>query len=167
MADSQLAILYDNLVITVGALGFGASVVVSSKIDSAREQGFRITRTEWFISVLGATTGDQPVQVGYAFGCTAADIDDTMGSDPQGTFNAANVQSNADAKRPVFPMAIFPGLADSVIGAASVMKGVTIPTWSAPEGGFLNWYAFAANGGLTTGRLVNIHAKHFGVWLRD
>lgn len=166
MTESELAILYDNLTITVGTLAALTAITTVSKIDTARKRGFRVTRTEWFLTRRGATTGDEAIIVGYAFNQTSGEIGEAIGADPQDNFTGAQKEPNDRAKRPIFPMAVFGGFADAV-GSLSVAKGVTKPGWSAPEEGFLNWYALAAFGAVTTGVVIGIHAKHYGVWLRD
>lgn len=165
MADSKLAIVYDVINITLGTLASVTAVTTVSKIDTARLQGFRVTRTEWFIERLGGTFGDDPVVVGYGFGTTSTQISEALTRDPQsGSVNAGDTVLNDETMRPIFPMAAF-----SSENLQLLMKsGVTKPMWSAPEGGFLNWFAFNFGGGaLTTGGSIRIFAKHFGVWLKD
>ncbi len=165
MAESKLAILCDSISITLGTLASVTAVTTVSKIDTSRLQGFRVTKTEWFINRRGATSGDDPVVVGYAFGLTSTQISESLTRDPQsGSVNAGDVILNEETMRPIFPMASFQASANNI----NTKDGVTKPGWSAPEGGFLNWYAFNFGGGaLTTGGTISIHAKHYGVWLRD
>lgn len=164
MADSKLAILWELVSINLGTLASATAVTTVSKIDTAREQGYRVTKTQWFIERLGATFGDDPILVGYAFGMTSGQITEMLAADPQGAVNSTDKEAQDRANRPAFPMAAF-----SAENLQIIMRdGETIPMWSAPEGGFLNWFALNFGGGaLTTGGSVRILAKHFGVWLRD
>ncbi len=163
MADSNLAIVYDVQQIAASTLANSTAVTTGSKIDASRENGFRVTRTEWKIFARGGTAGDDPVVAGMAFGQNSTQITEALVADPQSrSVNAAAVLANDQTMRPVFPLAAFGGAVERV------REGVAKPNWSAPETGNLSWFVFNFGpDALTTGLIINFFAKHFGVWLRD
>ncbi len=167
--DQGLALLYDDIVITLGALGANSVAITASKIDAARENGFRVIKTQYWIDWQGKTAVEGPVIVGYAFGMDANAISATISSDPQ----SSNLDFvDGETKNPVFPMELIPFASTDGGGATPGQGGFTmgevVPRWSVPEGSNLNWFARNLGGaGMTTGTVVLIFAKHFGVWLRD
>ncbi len=93
---------------------------------------------------------------------TATQVQQAINADPQ---RSGEVETEPRAMRPVWPLEVLAH--DAGVGIVAV-KGVSKIGWSAQEGTFFSWFAFNfGSGPLTTGGIVNIIAKHFGVWLRD
>lgn len=167
--DQGLALLYDDVVITLSTLGAATAVTATSKIDNSRENGFRVIKTQYWVDWFGKTAVEGPLMVGIAFGVNASEIAETISDDPQSRLKDFN---DAETRRPVFPLVMIPTASTDAGGVtpsqgAFPMSEITL-RWSAPEGSSVLWFAFNAGGGaLTTGAGVAIFAKHFGVWLND
>ncbi len=156
-------IVWDAVTITVGALTAQSAITVNSKIDPSRLQGFRVLRTEWYLGMRSATTGDGPFVVGLSHDLTGDEVSTCIGGDPQ---RSNDPVESEEANRPVWAITALHPNADG--DGKIVDHGVTKIGWSIPEGTSLKWWVM--NGGnitLTTGAVVNILAKHFGVWLKD
>ncbi len=168
--NEKAGIVYDpSVTITLGTLAAAAAITANSKIDGSRLNGFRVLKSELWIGASGKTTGEGPVVIGLAFDADAANVALAMAADPQADGRQTGDKvANTEAKFPVFPIAMI-GKAETKIGIESVtMKHTLKPQWSAPEGSGLQYFAFNADtGALTTGTVVEIFAKHFGVWLND
>ncbi len=161
--NNMAQVLHERQAITLSTLAALDAISTVSLIDTAKENGFRILRTEWFIRLKGVANGEGPILVGMAANLSAAEVEVTIESDPQA---ADTPVDGHNANRPVWPLGILEN--DGVGSAPSARQGVLKPQWSIPEGSFLNWWAYNLDGtALTTGGEVIIYAKHFGVWLRD
>ncbi len=161
--NSMAAIVWDVNSITVGALVAATSVTVAIKIDALRLNGFRLLKTEYYLKMVGATTGESPLLFGIEHDLTAAEVAQTISADPQ---RPNDPESSARAMQPVWPMAVLAANAD---GDGKIWaEGVITIGWSAQEGTQFSW--FVHNFGtinLTSGSFIRVIAKHFGVWLRD
>ncbi len=162
--NSMASVIWDeSLVIAVGALIGDATAIDTSRIDSARLQGFRILRTEYFMGVRAMTTGEGPIVIGMAHDLTAGEITAGTGGDPQRPNDPTQSEL---ANRPIFPLEVLMPNADG--DGKITAQGVKKLNWSFQEGTSLIWYAQnISNQTLTTGAIVLIQAKHFGVWLKD
>ncbi len=163
--DSQLSIVWDQVGITLSTLAALTGILGASRIDAAREQGFRVMKTEYVGSIVGRTNGEGPVMLAVGFNLSLAEMEEAIEADPQSSFDTP---ANEQVMRPVFILGIFDPLAASpAILNNGIPKTVNFK-WSAPEGGSMNWMAYNTSGSaLTTGSVVRVVAKHFGVWLKD
>ncbi len=161
--NTMAAIVWDEVGITLGTLGSATVTGNDSKIDTARAQGFRVLRTEWFIIMDGLTQDEGPILVGLAHDLGATEIDECIEADPQRPNDPAVSEK---ANRPVWPLTYL--WRDSAGNGQIVDKGVIKLNWSIQEGTLLKWWAKNTDASaLTTGAIVKIRAKHFGVWLKD
>ncbi len=159
------AIIWDEIQISLGTLATETAVQVASRIDAARLQGFRLLRTEYFIRAKGLTGADDPIVVGLNHDLTVTEVKECINADPQRSGDTT-ADAASRTKRPVWPFEVFGVYADG--NGESVAKGVAKIGWSAPEGTTFNWFVYNfGSGPLTTGGIVDIIAKHFGVWLKD
>ena len=163
--SDNLAIIYDDVTVTMGAALTKTAVLgTGSKIDSARENGFRVLRTDYWVDFAGKTSGEGPIMVGASVAQDAPTVAQTINTDPQ---DSSDYGGNAQTKRPVWLLEL---LEQGETGGPSGrnLKGSFKPRWSAPEGENFDWWAYNMDTAtLTTGLLVRIFAKHYGVWLRD
>lgn len=104
--------------------------------------------------------------VGFAPNIGTADIAEAIVGDPQSRIED---QTEGETKRPVFPLEMITYPETSTENQESWgAKGSFTPRWSVPEGSSANWFAFNMDAGaITSGTIIRIFAKHYGVWLRD
>ncbi len=159
----QLDFVYDRLVITLGTLAVLTAIGGAGKIDASRENGFRIMKTEAWMTFGGMTAGEGPLIVGFACNATVSQVESTIEVDDQ---SSTDSQLSGVSRRPVWPMWMI-GL--GLTTEAQEMYRIINPKWSVPEGEAAVWWVYNADStnALTTGGQVNIFAKHSGVWLRD
>ncbi len=154
--------------LTLGALGGNDVIAQNSSIDGSRAQGFRIMKSEIFMTLTGKTTAEGPIIWGVACNMDAAEIEAAMEADPQ--------DRNADDSR---GEGTFIKILD-VIGLVEVTRPTTNSLnsplfkvsygrngWSIPEGQNLSFWAMNVGAALTSGTVLLFSAEHFGVWLRD
>ncbi len=161
--NSMAGIVWDKLTMALGALAAGDVTNANSKIDSSRLQGFRVLRTEYFITWREATSGEGPIIVGMAHDLSNDETKETWSADPQRKGDP-EADSGARVMRPVWPLEAF--LAETA-GGRRVAKGVVKIGWSFPEGTPLKWWVLNQGIILTNGSDIDIIAKHYGVWLKD
>ncbi len=162
--NSMAAIMWDEVQITLGTPIAGASVSVASRIDTARLQGFRLLKTEILAAMTGVTPGEGPVALLMSHDLTATETEQTLGADPQ---RSNDPEASPRAMQPLWPVCVFEGGSGVGNGTWSWQGDIKLG-WSFPEGTQLTWVVnnFSANT-LTTGSVVHVLAKHFGVWLKD
>lgn len=118
-------------------------------------------KTEYTIGFHGKTANEGPIVVGIAVGLTATEITEAMVADPQ----QRDDEGNSRAKRPIWPLCTLGYTATEDDMDLKLMQSIS-PRWSIPEGDSLVWFAYA-QGALSINTVVEIFAKHYGVWLRD
>lgn len=163
--SENLQIVYDDVQIAVGALAVRDCVAGASKIDTARLNGFRVMKTEYWMCHDGKTVNEGPLMVGASMMHSAGEVEEAIEADPQ----ASGENDNALAKRPIFPLEMFAKNEGADSAPETVRKGSFNPRWSIMEGKALFWWVYNMNiaDPITTGMTVFIFAKHYGVWLRD
>jgi len=168
--ESNLAMLYEDITLAVLAPATKAATVVASKADGSRQNGYRIMKTEWMMQYEGKTTGEGPIIWGFAMGLTAAEVAAALTADPQSSTDDRNA---GETERPIWPLGLIDENSvesgDNAATAAPLqLNGTFNPKWSQPEAQQFIWWAWnMSTGTLTTGLVLRIFAKHFGVWLRD
>ncbi len=162
----ELAILYDqDFQLALGTLAGNDVLNGLSKIDASRRMGFRVTRMEYWIEWFGKTVGNGPIMIGWTPTKSGAQVELALEADPQGSDDGVTQQQ---ANEPVFPLVMIPTTSTEIGEDQDAIHGVLNPKWSSPEGVSAQWWAFNMNSSaLTTGTVVNIFCKYFGVWLRD
>ncbi len=168
---AELSYVYDVINIDLSTLAAFDAISAESKIDAAREMGFRIIESEIYIDVYDKPVNTGGIMVGIAVDLSAAEIELTIENDTQS--NApGNAVGEARVKRPVWPLGIVSH--DATFGtivwskAAGGVNWKPSPKgWSIPEGSFLTYWAYCLDTTLTGATQVTIFAKHKGVWLRD
>lgn len=160
-----MAIVYDVVTLTLSTLAGLDCISTPSKIDASRRSGFRIMKTQYWIGFDSKTGGEGPIMVGFSAIHEAAAIEEAIESDPQ---DAEDDTKGVQAMRPVWPLEMLGmGQTDDADGGGD-LSGSFNPKWSVPEAEAAFWWAYNMDASaLTTGCVVKIFAKHFGVWLRD
>ncbi len=163
-SDNPMAgIIYDDTTINLSTLPAGTAIILPSKIDASREQGFRILRTEWHIAYDGITIGEGPVVFGFSCNVAATEIEACIEADPQ---DSADRVGNTQSSQPVWPL-VYQARSEGENGIEP-LNGMLKPRWTVPEGEQANWFAYnRSSSALTTGGVFFVFAKHFGVWLND
>ncbi len=162
--NPMAGIVWDELTITLGALAADTSIQTASKIDAGRESGFRVLKTQYWLDVTGKTNDEGGILVGINHNLSVAENAEAIAADPQGHAGIARPE-NEQAMRPVWGLMFIPSTVVSVENKLIEPREVKL-NWSFPEGSSMNWFAHAF-GSLTTGTVVGVVAKHFGVWLKD
>ncbi len=158
-------VLWDNLEVTIGALATVSAAIVSSRIDTAKEMGFRILRTDYWAFWRGFTAGEGPLIFGMTAGQSAGNVALAIQADPAGS-GPEVLTGRLQANFPVFPLGLM--TAEDAAQLMVTKEGTFNMRWSIPEGSSMNWWVFNPSGStFTTGSTLKIIAKHFGVWLKD
>ncbi len=158
-------IVRDETDITLSTLGAQTAIVAASRIDTSRLNGFRVLKTQYWIGVQGKTTAEGPVEIGAEIGLDATEVKECIEADPQNSGEAGAIEQSL---RPVWPLVMIKREGTGILTWMDGQFREWKPQWSVPEGQGLFWYAFNYGGSaLTSGTVVKIIAKHFGVWLRD
>ncbi len=168
-SDNAMAgIVWDQLTLALGALAADSSTQINSKIDNARENGFRVLRTDYTVGITylpGTHEGDGPFAFGLQVNASNAELQEIFDADPQSSINR---NLNEESSRPCWLLGVL-GPPQSASGSAmSMVTGTVNIKWSIPEGSNLKWWVYnmtslAANSGM----VLEILAKHYGVWLKD
>jgi len=160
--NSMASIVWDLITISPGALAQGDFVIAGSKINASRLQGFRVLKTQYWISMRNATAGEGGFLVGLSHALSVAELAEMVDAAPQRPNDTAGSER---ARRPAWPLEMLIANAD---GDGKVYaEGVATIGWSIQEGTALDWWVANFATTKTTGTVVNIIAKHFGVWLKD
>ncbi len=162
---SNLVRQVDNLEIDVASLAAITAVTGTSRIDAAREQGFRTLVQRGVISVDGtmvaAPTGG-PIMVGFSNLDTLDEVEEAIENDPQDMQDTPGVEQ---AKR---FLNIVGYLYPSVEGIRHFAFEHKF-RMSAIEGTSILWFAYNTDvtSALPASSQVKIFCEHLGVWLRD
>ncbi len=163
----MVEVQYDETAfVTIGALTALDVVTGVSKIDSARENGFRISKAKIYAALDGKTADEGPLMFGIAANMSAAQIEAAMETNPQ---NSTENNDIGDGQA-IWPLAI---IGKGSTGAATEgqlpPEGMELKmNWSIIEGEALVFWVYNMSGStVTTGGVVHIFAQYFGVWLRD
>ncbi len=155
-----------NWDLALGALAAQTAIVSSdSPIKTTNARGFRVSRIDWALEFRSKTTAEGPIIVGLS-PQSIGEIKSALQSRPTGI---TPIQSAA-AKVPLWILAVI----DSVATTSNPDKGYSLmqslkPNWSIKEGMKLELFAFNSeeSAALTTGTILQLTAKIFGVWLND
>ncbi len=157
------AVLHGTIVSTVASLAAAGVQSIVTKIDAARERGFRVLKIEGHIAIKNPVE-DEFVVFGLAGpNFTAAEVKEALDADPQ---SPNDTPAQEQVMRPVWPLAMLTG----TNGQNSPLEKFTVnPRWSYPEGSFMSFYAFNPDDdALSAGSQQLVGSwKAFGVWLND
>ncbi len=162
--DGKGVIIHERPIITLGALATIAAVHGGAH---TLLEDFRIIKTEFTAVRRGGTAGQGPIVLFLADAELA--VQETAQALNAGANNENDHLAMEQAHRPVFICGYFSGNGTTgFLGAdqAPSPKEKTVRwTFNNPNGWL--WGCFNADANdLTTGTEVQIHAKHFGVWVR-
>ncbi len=166
--NTKSGIVYDFITIALSTLGTLTAILGPSKIDASREMGFRVLRTEYWLEYEGKTDNEGPIIFGLSVDMTVSQIANAISADPQGRDPEAS-EANLRAKFPIFPLKMLSEQSTESPGGGNAIISMDVAKvgWSLPEGSHLDFFAFNLGSALTTGTVIRVFAKHFGVWLDD
>lgn len=122
-------------------------------------------KSEITLTVTGMTAGEGPILYGVEVGMNETETKGALDSDPQAENDPGSSEA---AARPVWPLGQFQ---EAGVGTQRSFKYTwrgSPKGWSVREDQYLNFWAMnLAPATLTTGTIIYVRAKHFGVWLRD
>ncbi len=169
--EMALVQVFDNdITFNLGTLAALDVVQVNSKIDGARNQGFRVVKSSVHFMMGGKTTDEGPIMIGVACNALSPEVEEIMEADPQ------SPSDNDERGMGVFIKPLFMitknELELPLASAPSERLSFTFTYgkngWSVPEDQQLAYWAYNMDdAALTTGTQLRIFAEHFGVWLRD
>lgn len=156
-------ILYNSPSFTLGTLA--DQTAMKSTAYSITED-FRLLKTKWCAHFEGHTVGEGPLIMGIADAeLSAAEIAEALTAAPIDRNDHTALEKS---HRPVFPLAqIAPGTdqACSRLPESGLFVDSDIRWTFSNDDGWC-WFVFNDSGGaLTTGSVLKIFAKHFGVWV--
>ncbi len=160
-----LDFVYDEAVtFAIGALAALDCIGLNTKIDGSRKSGMKVVKSEIWVDYAGKTDVEGPVLFGVAALLNAAEIEVALEADPQGRANVENNQS----RRPVWPLLMIAKDGTKNVNRSLIMPLEVKPSWSIPEGEDYTYWAYNMDtSALTSGLVLEIFAKHTGVWLKD
>ncbi len=162
--DGKGVILHDVAQVAVGALADAASIKMTTPY--VIEDDFRVIKIEWAGRMSGHTAGEGPLVLVFADNeLLVAEIAQVLVASPVDSNDNVN---NERANRPVFNMAMVSGNAttDILTQHGGTFHEKTIRwTFSNPEG--FTWAIVNHSGGaLTSGTVIDLQCKYYGVWVR-
>ncbi len=162
----MVLISMDEGTITVGAMLSRGSVLTSSKVDSSRKQGIKITKASMLGSFEGKTTLQGPLYFGMCVGFNSTTLAEFFDADPQGQIEDQDQPENGAF---IKVLGVIPA-----VETGGRIQGMTDTwtdaqkNWSVPEGSSLQMFVFNASGGtMTTGTLVDWQMWLNYIWLKD
>ncbi len=169
--DKMVEIQYTlQTTLTLGTLASADVIAASSKIDSSRLQGFRVSKVRWAGTYTGKTSGEGPIVYGMAANMTAAEIENAIEADPQASTEDDGRGDGSWLK----PLGVISknGTAGSLGpdgGSGEVCNFIDVKAnWSVIEGKDFSFWAYNLHGSsLTTGSELQFATEFMGVWLRD
>ncbi len=163
---SNLVRIIDNFEFTLNSLAAVTGILGASKIDAAREQGFRTLMQRGFISSKTNDGSGGPIRV-YMLEAdlNLAEAEEAIENDPQ---DAQDVPATEHAKRWIGYLATDRGVSVSQSNGR-VQEFRTKHQRSYPEGSVLQYlmYNTDTSDALDAANTLQIWCEHVGVWLRD
>lgn len=129
--------------------------------NAVLQDDFRLMKSEFYISVDAFTSNEGPIIVGIADGqLTDAEIEECIEARPNDrNHNVAHEQS----QRPVWPLCI---LDYQSVGAKCSWQDEKTLKWTFSDTEAWKYWVYNPSGAaLSTGGVVRIFAKHYGVWV--
>ncbi len=158
------AVLHGTIVSTIASLAAAGVNSIVTKIDAARNRGFRVLKIEGFIGIK-AGVDDEHVVFGLAGpSLTNTEVKEALDADPQ---DPNDTPAQEQVMRPVWPLAMLAG--DTSGRTATTQRWTLNPRWSYPEETFMSFYVQNPDDdALSAGSQQLIGSwKAFGVWLKD
>ncbi len=158
------AILHGTIVSTIASLAAGGVNSIVTKIDAARNRGFRVLKIEGFVAIKAGVV-DEHVVFGLAGpNLTNTEVKEALDADPQ---DPNDIPANEQAMRPVWPLTMLQGEAAQVAVRPTAFS--LNPRWSYPEETFMSFYVQNPDdSAISAGSQQIIGSwKAFGVWLND
>ncbi len=161
--DGKGAILHEQVATTLSTLANVAAIKAGANLVLGDD--FRVIKVEWVATMDGLTAGEGPIDFGFADNAlSVAQIAEVLVLD--GPLDRNDHDGNEKAMRPVWVLETFVSDSDGPGGPAALPQREKTLRWtfSNPEG--WTWFAFNRSGGtLTTGAVIKVLAKYFGVWV--
>lgn len=162
--DGKGAIIYENAQIALSTLADAAAIKqTSGGIGGNLGEDFRILKTEYSVFVEGFTNDEGPITFGIADNeLSVTEIAETLNL--LGPLARNDRDGQEKSERAVFEYG-------QVMANSSVQGGVEprhekTPRWTFSDTDGWTWFAYNDSGAaLTTGTILRIRAKHFGVWV--
>ncbi len=163
--DGTGTIFREIQTITLSTLASGAALKAAATAGIVED--FRILKTEYVAFVDGAVTDGEPFLIGIADnGLTVTEIQECLNTgDPS---NPSDFPEAENAMRPVWVTDGYIGhVGTAELTGRQKLQGEIKLRWTFNDAvSGWTWFAFNIGGAtMTTGVVVRIYAKHFGVWV--
>lgn len=163
----MVEILYTYTEIDVTSLAGDTAKIATSKIDTIREQGFRVSAVDFCARMTCTGTNSNVIICGLAVGQTVTQVTDTISANPEGLGNRTEQFEQNKANTPLWPFGVLIGSleVDKLDGGKMIHKKLN---WSVIEDDHLDFFCFnASSAAVAATTKVFMFIKVFGVWLRD
>ncbi len=158
----NFAVIPQDPVITLGTLA-DDTVVLGAQLTLQQDMNYKSCDVE--ISLRNSTPGEGPVIIGLADpGLTLVEIEEAVDAVPVSQHDYPAIEH---ARRPVRVIGTFPYVtADELLSGGRYRKRVRLPMKVQNDGFLPTFFAYNRSGApLSTGGIVIINAKHYGMWL--
>lgn len=162
--DGKGAIIRENLQIALSTLADATAIkATSGGLSGDMQEDFRIIKSEIFVYVEGHTQTEGPITIGICDAeLSVTEIAECL--DLNGPVDRNDHLNAERVMRPVFELCQIGELSLEIPNNNLPIEKTLRWTFPAAEG--WDWFAYNDSGAaLTTGTIVRIRAKHFGVWV--
>ncbi len=152
----------------LGTLANETALTIGTRIDSARQQGVICDKVKYFFEMFNKGAADGPLEWGFSYQLSAAEVAETLLADPQFDGNQVDWER---VLRKIWPMGYI-GFATTVSHATpdqsvNVLKTARMPGWHIVEGSSLDIYIFNWGIALDTGSSMGGPIRFRQRWLSD
>lgn len=162
--DGNGQVLYDdNLTIALGALANLDVIGQVSTMSAALVEDYRIIKMDGWIFY--ETTQGGPLIVGIApADMSDTEIEECLEANP---VDGQDTPATEQVNRPVFPLAVIHNVSAAGPRAGQVVSIEKTLRWTFQRQEGWKYWAYNRSGGtLTTGGVIGVFMKYYGVWVR-
>ncbi len=162
--SSRQQVQHGITVVAAGTLAGNDTITASMQIDASRNQGVRIKQLKAAFQYNGKTDDEGPIMYGLSLDLSAAEVEEALEADPQGTGDTPAIEQ---ANRKVFPIGVF-DQKNLVRSGPIMLEEVHLPWKEIEEGtGIQLWIHNYDASALTTGGGLTMMWTAVQEWLRD
>ncbi len=165
MAGSRKFLLHEFIDMGISGLASLDLNQFVSKIDTAKENGVRITKVKGALTFKDKTTTIGPLLVGAAVGSwNATEIEEAIEADPQSHEDGPTTEK---AHRAVWPLWVIPASVETASQHIVPMEELYWPFKEIDEGEQVSFWIYNMDTASLTAMTAILALVWFGEWLRD